>query len=134
MKRYLIILTLAVVSVSIFTSCHSLQTISNVEQGHFDTVRVETVRYDSIYRYHTHYIYQQGDTIHIIDTIYQDRYRLLWRDSIHIVHDTTLRTEIKTQTIERKLTIWQNLRLWAFYPLLAIALLAAAALAIRLRR
>lgn len=116
-------------AVSLLTACHTTEALV---QHHTDTLRVETIRYDSIDRHHTHYIYQQGDTVHHIDSIYIDRYRLLYRDSIRLVHDTTLRTE--TKEIERKLTLWQTIRLHAFFPLLAIALLAAALAALRLRR
>lgn len=52
-------------------------------------------KHDSIDRWRTHYVYQKGDTVFSIDTLYQDRWHTLWKhDSVDVpqpypVHDTT---------------------------------------------
>lgn len=126
----IVTLTVLLIAVSVLSSCRTPQTII---QHHTDTLRVETIRYDSIDRHHTHIIRQQGDTLHLIDSIFIDHYHTLYRDSIHLVHDTTTRTIFQTEQIEQRLTLWQRIKLWAFYPLLLVAIIISIYIYIRIR-
>ena len=83
MKPFTIILAMAAI-LTMVTSCHSTQPVAH----HADTLRVDRWHYDSIDRWHTRTIYQQGDTVHQTDTFYTDRWHIRWRDSIRTVHDS----------------------------------------------
>lgn len=74
----------------LLTSCGSQREVEHV--WHHDTVAVHSVVHDSVDRWHTHYEYVRGDTLHVIDTFYRDRW--------HVAHDTAYKTVVDVQTNE----------------------------------
>lgn len=85
-----------------FSGCASTKEVEHVY--HHDTVYSNSVVHDSVDRWHTHYEYLRGDTLHMIDTFYRDRW--------HIAHDTAYKTVVNVQTrdvekvVEKKVYVW----------------------------
>lgn len=85
-----------------FSGCASTKEVEHVY--HHDTVYSNSVVHDSVDRWHTHYEYLKGDTLHMIDTFYRDRW--------HVAHDTAYRTLVDVQTrdiekvVEKKVYVW----------------------------
>ena len=94
-----------------FSGCASTKEVEHVY--HHDTVYSNSVVHDSVDRWHTHYEYLRGDTLHVIDTF--------WRDRWHIAHDTAYKTVVDVQTrdvekvVEKKVYI-----LWPLWVALGI--------------
>lgn len=90
-----------------------------------DTTYITQHSRDSVYFRDSIYIKEQvkGDTVYIKE--YRDR----WRDRIKEVHDTIINLRVDSVAVERvkevkvekPLPIGKKLRLWAFLPLLALA-------------
>lgn len=110
MKKFIkeyweLLLTLIVVVGTIMFMCCGCRGAKEVEHiYHHDTVYSNSVVHDSVDRWHTHYEYLRGDTLHMIDTFYRDRW--------HIAHDTAYKTEVEVQTkevekvVEKKVYVW----------------------------
>ena len=96
-------------------------------QVHRDTTYVTAYLRDSVVHRDSIYIKEQvkGDTIKI--TEYRDR----WRERVRVQHDTIIRHQIDTisveRTIEKKveqpLGWWKKVRLRAFWAILILALI-----------
>lgn len=92
-----------------------------------DTTYITQHSRDSVFFRDSIYIKEQvkGDTIYIKE--YRDR----WRDRIKEVHDTIINLRVDSVAVERvkevkvekPLPIGKKLRLWAFLPLLALAVI-----------
>lgn len=90
-----------------------------------DTTYITQHVRDSVFRRDSVWIreYVKGDTVRITE------YREKWRDRIREVHDTVINLRvdsvavdrIKEVKVEKPLPIGKKLRLWAFLPLLALA-------------
>lgn len=83
----IVLLTIAALLVG---GCSSTKEVEHVY--HHDTVYHNSVVHDSVDRWHTHYEYLRGDTLHMIDTFYRDRW--------HVAHDTAYKTVVDVQTRE----------------------------------
>lgn len=91
-----------------------------------DTTYISQLKRDSVYFRDSIYIREQvkGDTIYIKE--YRDR----WRDRIREVHDTIINLQVDSVAVERvkevkvekPLPLGKKVRLWAFLPLLVLAL------------
>ena len=115
MKRLFLLFAIA----ATIMACKTQQ-LQTVPQTH-DIVRVQTeVRVDSIWRDRWHTEYVKGDTVHIFDSVYVDRFR--WRDRVDsiAVHDT-IPYEVQVPTRMRngydRFTSWG---FWIMILLLAI--------------
>lgn len=110
MKKFIkeyweLLLTLIVVVGCIMFMCCGCKGIKEVEHVyHHDTVYSNSVVHDSVDRWHIHYEFVKGDTLHMIDTFYRDRW--------HIAHDTAYKTVVDVQTrdvekvVEKKVYVW----------------------------
>ncbi len=106
-------LILLVVMIPVLTGC-SRKTVAPVVVPVHDTVYQNTVQHDSIFtdRWHTHYEYIKGDTLHMIDTFYTDRWRSKEvHDTTYISNDVPVPYEVKVE-VEKKLNWWQKLTMW----------------------
>lgn len=106
-------LILLVVMIPVLTGC-SRKTVAPVVVPVHDTVYQNTVQHDSIFtdRWHTHYEYIKGDTLHLIDTFYTDRWRSKEvHDTTYISNDVPVPYEVKVE-VEKKLYWWQKLTMW----------------------
>lgn len=91
-----------------------------------DTTYISQLKRDSVYFRDSIYIREQvkGDTIYIKE--YRDR----WRDRIREVHDTIINLRVDSVAVERvtevkvekPLPLGKKVRLWAFLPLLVLAI------------
>lgn len=91
-----------------------------------DTTYISQLKRDSVYFRDSIYIREQvkGDTIYIKE--YRDR----WRDRIREVHDTIINLQVDSVAVERvkevkvekPLPLGKKVRLWAFLPLLVLAI------------
>ena len=103
-----VLLTIAALLVG---GCSSTKEVEHVY--HHDTVYSNSVVHDSVDRWHTHYEYLRGDTLHVIDTF--------WRDRWHVAHDTAYKTVVDVQTrdvekvVEKKVYV-----LWPLWVALGI--------------
>lgn len=104
-----------VIVVAIMVMCCSCANTKEVEHVyHHDTVYSNSVVHDSVDRWYTHYEFVKGDTLHMIDTFYRDRW--------HIAHDTAYKTVVDVQTrdvekvVEKKVYVW-----WPCWVVLGIA-------------
>ena len=84
----LVLFVLIAVAALLVGGCSSTKEVEHVY--HHDTVYSKSVVHDSVDRWHTHYEYLRGDTLHVIDTFYRDRW--------HIAHDTAYKTVVDVQT------------------------------------
>ena len=106
-----VLLTIAALLVG---GCSSTKEVEHVY--HHDTVYSNSVVHDSVDRWHTHYEYLRGDTLHVIDTF--------WRDRWHVAHDTAYKTVVDVQTrevekvVERKVYVWWPL--WVAIGIVAV--------------
>lgn len=80
-----------------------------------DTAYVEKQVHDSIYVQDSVYIYewQNGDTVRIL----QDRWHVKWRerivrDTAYVAQRDTVKT-VQVREVERRLTLWQKIQMWA---------------------
>ena len=96
---------LLVIVITIFVMCCSCSTPREIEHVyHHDTVYSNSVVHDSVDRWHTHYEFVKGDTLHMIDTF--------WRDRWHVAHDTAYKTVVEVQErdvekiVEKKVYVW----------------------------
>ena len=107
----IVLLTIAALLVG---GCSSTKEVEHVY--HHDTVYNNSVVHDSVDRWHTHYEYLRGDTLHMIDTFYRDRW--------HVAHDTAYKTVVDVQTQEvvkvevQKKYIWWPL--WVALGIVAV--------------
>jgi phosphate/sulfate permease len=107
---------LLVIVITILVMCCSCSTPREIEHVyHHDTVYSNSVVHDSVDRWHTHYEFVRGDTLHVIDTF--------WRDRWHVAHDTAYKTVVEVQTrevekiVEKKVYVW-----WPCWVVLGIAI------------
>ena len=78
-----------------------------------DTLYVEKVQVDSIYKRDSVMVREKGDTVYIYKEKIRDRYRLL-RDTIRVVKTDTVQT-IKEVRVEKPLTWSQTVKQDAFW-------------------
>ena len=107
----IVLLTIAALLVG---GCSSTKEVEHVY--HHDTVYSNSVVHDSVDRWHTHYEFVKGDTLHMIDTF--------WRDRWHVAHDTAYKTVVDVQTrdvekiVEKKVyVLWP---LWVAIGIVAV--------------
>lgn len=107
----IVLLTIAALLVG---GCSSTKDVEHIY--HHDTVYSNSVVHDSVDRWHTHYEFVKGDTLHMIDTF--------WRDRWHVAHDTAYKTVVDVQTQEvvkvevQKKYIWWPL--WVALGIVAV--------------
>lgn len=110
----LVLFVLIAVAAMIVGGCASTKEVEHVY--HHDTVYSNSVVHDSVDRWHTHYEFVKGDTLHMIDTF--------WRDRWHVTHDTAYKTVVDVQTrdvekvVERKVYVWWPL--WVALGIVAV--------------
>lgn len=103
-----VLLTIAALLVG---GCSSTKEVEHVY--HHDTVYSNSVVHDSVDRWHTHYEYLRGDTLHVIDTFYRDRW--------HIAHDTAYKTVVDVQNVEVEKIVEKKVYvLWPLWVALGI--------------
>lgn len=108
---------LLVIVITILVMCCSCSTPREIEHVyHHDTVYSNSVVHDSVDRWHTHYEFIKGDTLHMIDTFYRDRW--------HVAHDTAYKTVVDVQNVEVEKIVEKKVYLW--WPSLIIIVLCVA--------
>lgn len=93
------------------------------------SVRTEyhnSIMHDSVDRWHTHYEFLQGDTLHLIDTFYRDRLVTLFvTDSIHDtvpVIDTAALSALRADLLQQQSTARSRL-LWLIGLVVLLAII-----------
>lgn len=119
MTRYLLYVLFAAVVLACAGCCRPH---ADTLTRHADTIRVDRWHYDSIDRWHTVTTSRRGDTVVQIDSVFTDRWHVRWRDSLRLVRDTVAHTI--TQAVERPRSLWEDIRLSLFWPLVALAAIA----------
>lgn len=105
-----VLLTIAALLVG---GCSSTDHIRETTKMVHDTVYSNSVVHDSVDRWHTHYEYLRGDTLHVIDTF--------WRDRWHIAHDTAYKTVVDVQNVEVEKIVEKKVYvLWPLWVALGI--------------
>lgn len=94
-----VLLTIAALLVG---GCASTKEVEHVY--HHDTVYSNSVVHDSVDRWHTHYEFIKGDTLHMIDTF--------WRDRWHVAHDTAYKTVVDVQNVEVEKVVEKKVYIW----------------------
>ena len=96
---------LLVIVITIFVMCCSCSTPREIEHVyHHDTVYSNSVVHDSVDRWHTHYEFIKGDTLHMIDTFYRDRW--------HVAHDTAYKNVVDVQNVEVEKVVEKKVYVW----------------------
>ena len=116
--QYLLILILFGCVILAMASCRTIQpTTGGTHSSSTDSIRTEYL-YDSIYIDRWHTIWQQGDTVYIHDSIYQNRIK---HDSIYAYkYINTTDTIYQTIEIEKQgAAFWKGSGI-AFWILLAL--------------
>lgn len=112
----LVLFVLISVAALLVGGCSSTDHIRETTKMVHDTVYCNSVMHDSVDRWHTHYEYLRGDTLHMIDTFYRDRW--------HVAHDTAYKTVVDVQThevervVEKKVYVWWPL--WVALGIVAV--------------
>lgn len=105
-----VLLTIAALLVG---GCSSTDHIRETTKMVHDTVYSNSVVHDSVDRWHTHYEFVKGDTLHVIDTF--------WRDRWHIAHDTAYKTVVDVQNVEVEKIVEKKVYvLWPLWVALGI--------------
>ena len=104
----IVLLTIAALLVG---GCSSTKEVEHIY--HHDTVYSNSVVHDSVDRWHTHYEFVKGDTLHVIDTFFRDRW--------HVAHDTAYKTVVDVQNVEVEKVIEKKVYvLWPLWVALGI--------------
>lgn len=110
---------LLVIAFAILVMCCSCKTPNHLRETTkmvHDTVYCNSVVHDSVDRWHTHYEFIKGDTLHMIDTFYRDRW--------HVAHDTAYKTVVDVHNVEVEKVVEKKVYLW--WPSLIIIVLCVA--------
>jgi hypothetical protein len=97
----IVLLTIAALLVG---GCASTDHIRETTKMVHDTVYSNSVVHDSVDRWHTHYEFIKGDTLHMIDTF--------WRDKWHVAHDTAYKTVVDVQNVEVEKVVEKKVYVW----------------------
>ncbi len=114
--------------------CSSCKTPQYIPVETVKTEYRDKIVRDSVFRYDSVFVKDQGDTIFL------ERYRYLYRDKIirdSIFKIDTIRVPYPVEVIKQvkaPLTSWQNFQLWCGRILLAIALLVGLYFVLRLKK
>lgn len=92
-----------------------------------DTVYVNKVQVDSIYKHDSVFVREKGDTVYIYKEKIRERYKML-HDTTYVSHTDTLHATI-VQEVEKELSGVQKFSIYGFWILL---LSLAVSLAVRL--
>lgn len=107
----LVLFVLISVAALLVGGCSSTKEVEHVY--HHDTVYSNSVVHDSVDRWHTHYEYLRGDTLHVIDTFWHDRW--------HVAHDTAYKTVVDVQNVEVEKIVEKKVYvLWPLWVTLGI--------------
>lgn len=119
--------------ISTLLSCRSVKYVP-VETVKTDSIYINQVQRDSIYRHDSIYIREKGDTV------WMEKYKYIYRDKI--VRDTMYINRTDTirepYQVEKELTRWQQMKLelggWAFGIIITAALIIAGWFVYKLRK
>ena len=119
MKRLILYLIVFLMSGTCFTSCRSVQYVP-VETVKKDSIYINKIQHDSIYRRDSVYIDRSGDTIYI----YKDRYLYKYKNLTDTVYVSRVDSINVPYMVEKKLTRWQSIKMelggWAFAAIVII--------------
>ncbi len=119
MKRLILYLIVFLMSGTCFTSCRSVQYVP-VETVKKDSIYINKIQHDSIYRRDSVYIDRSGDTIYI----YKDRYLYKYKNLTDTVYISRVDSINVPYMVEKKLTRWQSIKMelggWAFAAIVII--------------
>ena len=111
--KILIYLTIFLMSGICFTSCRSIQYIP-IETVKKDSIYINKIQYDSIYKRDSVYVERSGDTIYI----YNDRYLYKYKNLTDTVYITQVDSVNVPYPVEKELTKWQSVKMelggWTF--------------------
>lgn len=111
------------------TSSHSVSIVR-------DTLRDSVYIINNVHERDSIVMYMRGDTVYKdrwkILTEYQDRWRDRWRTEIQ--HDTIIKTDSVRVTVEKRLTRWQQVRIWGGNIMFVLILGAALVIALKCLR
>ena len=85
-------------------SCKAPDHLRETTKMVHDTVYSNSVVHDSVDRWHTHYEFIKGDTLHMVDTFYRDRW--------HIAHDTAYKTVVDVHNVEVEKVVEKKVYIW----------------------
>lgn len=119
MKRLILYLIVFLMSGTCFTSCRSVQYVP-VETVKKDSIYINKIQHDSIYRRDSVYVDRSGDTIYI----YKDRYLYKYKNLTDTVYISRVDSINVPYPVEKKLTRWQSIKMelggWAFAAIVII--------------
>ena len=119
MNRLILYLTIFLMSGIWFTSCRSVQYVP-VETVKKDSIYINKIQNDSIYRRDSVYVDRSGDTIYI----YKDRYLYKYKNLTDTVYISRVDSINVPYPVEKKLTRWQSIKMelggWAFAAIVII--------------
>lgn len=98
-----LVVALTLLCIMLLPGCSTTRDVEYVYTH--DTVYQNKVVHDSVDRWHTHYEFVKGDTVHSIDTFYRDR----WYQKVDTVHETktvVLPPEKVYVEVEKKVYVW----------------------------
>lgn len=114
MRRHNIIII--AVAVVLLAGCKTKERVVSVEHQTTDTLWQTQVQRDSIYIIDSTYIYEwtDGDTVHITRDRWKTRYvERVKRDTVYRSKTDTVNVACETvREVPRRLTWWQQVRLW----------------------
>lgn len=119
MKSRIFLILGLIILLQATTGC-SRKTVAPIVVPVHDTVYQKTVQHDSTYidRWHTHYEYIKGDTVHQIDSFYVDKYiEKKVHDTIRESQEVPVPYEVE-KIVEKKLNLWQKTVMWLGYLLI----------------
>lgn len=96
-------LMIAILLASAIGSCRSVEFVP-VETVKHDSIYINRIQRDSIYRRDSIYVDRKGDTIRI----YRDKYRFIYRDRVDTVFQDRVQVVREAYPVEKKLTWYQS--------------------------
>lgn len=119
-----VLLALLVLIAVVVTGCKSVQTVA-VPQVRVEVVHDTVIRTDSVYNDRVHHVYEKGDTVHIIDSVFL--YKFQYLDKTVEVQKTDTTTVVQEVQVPVRVRNWYDKATsWGFW-LLLIAILACVA-------
>lgn len=133
MKNGCIVLLVVLFVIALLASCRQVRYVPVVTYK-TDSVYVQQVKRDSVYRRDSIYVHDRGDTV----TVYRDRYLFvdkLVRDTLYVNRTDSVQVPYP---VEKELTRWEQLRLdvggYAMFTVMVIVLIVVGRFIHKLRK
>lgn len=112
--------------IALFSGCAAQKVVTVPLNNNRDSVRVETqLRVDSVWRDRWHTEFIKGDTVHVYDSVYVDRWRYINKTDSICVRDT-ISVPVEVSVPVRERNGYDRFTSWGFWILFLLLVLRVA--------